>query len=484
MKNIFTLFICAFFLIGLEAEEEKTFGKGLPRDSSNLIPLESEYPEWVTPEFSSVDPRRMKQVVKDISNIALESKERTPYWGRLPGTPEDKKTMDYIAKKLSSLGFTLEKRDIVIPTEWRPSKWNASYSINGKSFNLKSSFPSGESIRLPKNKIKAEAIWVGLGAEADFIGRDVKGKAVVIYSMFVPGGRSHSASSRSKLFNANNRAAAKGAALIINIMGVPGNAQYNPSPYYYTNGTVIPSFDMPIITINQDEGFQLRDRMATEKVIIDFDLEIDILKNVKTSYLIARLEGASDEEIFLAGHTDGYFQGSMDNASGIAVGLEIAEYFSLKDKAGRPRSLTMFFLPDHHHGEFSRLEFDKTYNWENVAMVLTLEHTSQTQLHWYNNNLMTSNAVGSFRWHFNGSDEFKKIFKKRLKENGVSTYTHMDNKPKFTRNAPGFHIIDHVIYHTTLDTPELVPAEGLKRSTKAFLGIIEDVNKMNLEELR
>ena len=29
--------------------------------------------------------------------------------------PEDKKTMDYIAKKLSSLGFTLEKRDIVIP---------------------------------------------------------------------------------------------------------------------------------------------------------------------------------------------------------------------------------------------------------------------------------------------------------------------------------------------------------------------------------
>jgi hypothetical protein len=302
--------------------------------------------------------------------------------------------------------------------------------------------------------------------------------------MFVPGGRSHSASSRSKLFNANNRAAAKGAALIINIMGVPGNAQYNPSPYYYTNGTVIPSFDMPIITINQDEGFQLRDRMATEKVIIDFDLEIDILKNVKTSYLIARLEGASDEEIFLAGHTDGYFQGSMDNASGIAVGLEIAEYFSLKDKAGRPRSLTMFFLPDHHHGEFSRLEFDKTYNWENVAMVLTLEHTSQTQLHWYNNNLMTSNAVGSFRWHFNGSDEFKKIFKKRLKENGVSTYTHMDNKPKFTRNAPGFHIIDHVIYHTTLDTPELVPAEGLKRSTKAFLGIIEDVNKMNLEELR
>ena len=37
----------------------------------------------------------------------------------------------------------------------------------------------------------------GIGAEPDFIGRDVKGKAVIIYSTFVPGGRSHSASDRA-----------------------------------------------------------------------------------------------------------------------------------------------------------------------------------------------------------------------------------------------------------------------------------------------
>ena len=52
----------------------------------------------------------------------------------------------------------------------------------------------------------------------------------------------------------------------------------------------------------------------------------------------------------------------------------------------------------------------------------------------------------------------------------------MTDKPKLTDKAPGFHIIDHVIYHTTFDIPELVPAEGMKRATKAFLGIVDDVN--------
>ena len=76
--------------------------------------------------------------------------------------------------------------------------------------------------------ITAEAIWVGIGAGADFIGRDVKGKAVVIYSTFVPGGRSHSASDRAGLFNANARAVQLGAALVVNVMAVPGNGQFQP----------------------------------------------------------------------------------------------------------------------------------------------------------------------------------------------------------------------------------------------------------------
>ena len=128
--------------------------------------------------------------------------------------------------------------------------------------------------------------------------------------------------------------------------------------------------------------------------------------------------------------------------------------------------------------------WEKTYNWYNVALALTLEHNSQTQLYWYNDDLMTSNAIGAFRWNTLGSDRFVNIVTRTLRDYGVSTYKVMNPKPKLTRQAPGFHIIDHVIYHTTLDIPELVPAEGLVRSTRAFLSIIDQVNGMTLSELR
>lgn len=494
MKNI--LFLCVFSFISstIFADEESVFiksspeaegifGKGLPRDRS-LIPSESSYPDWKTEDFVSINPKRMKDVVIDLSNIALESRQRTPYWGRLPGTPEDKKTMQYIENKLLNLGFSIDKKKVFIKKEWRPSDWSMSYKFKGDSYEISSAFPTGENIKHLDSRIKTELVWVGLGSEADFIGKDIKGKAVVIYSFFVPGGRSHSASSRANLFFANKLASQKGAALIINIMGVPGNGVFAGGAFHNTSGKPASSFEAPIMTMSQDEGFLLRDRMLEEKIFIDFNLTIDVIENLETQYMFARLDGVSEEEIFIGAHTDGYFQGAMDNASGIAVGLEIAEYYSKKEKSQRPRAMTLFFYPDHHHGEYSVREVEDYYDWDNVATIITLEHPSQSQLYWFNNDLMVSNSIGSFRWNVNGSDQLKEIFHRRLIENGVSIYTHMTDKPKLTDKAPGFHIIDHVIYHTTFDIPELVPAEGMKRSAKAFLGIMEDVNKLKIEKIR
>lgn len=50
--------------------------------------------------------------------------------------------------------------------------------------------------------------------------------------------------------------------------------------------------------------------------------------------------------------------------------------------------------------------------------------------------------------------------------------------------APSFHIIDHVIYHTTLDTARLVPAWGMEAATRAYLKIIDGVKRLSLEQLR
>ena len=229
----------------------------------------------------------------------------------------------------------------------------------------------------------------------------------------------------------------------------------------------------------------MRDALGTGATVeMRLRLDIEIRENVSTANVFARLPGASDEEIVIAAHTDGFFQASMDNASGMASALEIARHYAAMPREDRPRTLLFVLFPDHHHGETGLRAWERTYNWANVAMALTLEHPSQTQLYWYNDDLMTSNTIGAFRWNAMGSPGFLDIVNGTLRAFGVATYTVMDGRPKLTSQAPGFHIIDHVIYHTTLDTPELVPAEGMERATRAFLSVIDQANEMTLSELR
>ena len=460
------------------------YGLGLPRDLEALAVADSEYPDWPLradqAAYSDVSGERMKQWVREISAISLRSRDDgNAYWGRLPGTAYDTMAMNLMTRELERLGLVAERVPFTIPSDWTPTSWQASYTANGAVIELSSAFPVGTTAATPPAGITAEAVWVGIGAEPDFLGRDIEGKAVVIYSTFVPGGRSHSASRRAKTFYANQRATEGGAAMIINVMAVPGDGQFNPL------GAPSADYGVPLITINQDEGFRLRDVLGSgARVEVSLQLDVEIRRDVQTAYVVARLPGASLEEIVLAAHTDGYFQGSMDNAAGLASMLEIAQHQAAVPRAQRPRTLVFFLFPDHHHGEIGLRAFEQSHDWTKVAIALTLEHPSQTQLYWYNQDLMTSNAIGAFRWNALGSPLFVNLVTDTLRDHGVSIYTEMNPKPKLTRQAPGFHIIDHVIYHTTLDIPELVPAEGLERSTRAFLAIIDKVNKLGLEELR
>ena len=86
-------------------------------------------------------------------------------------------------------------------------------------------------------------------------------------------------------------------------------------------------------------------------------------------------------------------------------------------------------------------------------------------------------------WNALGSAAFEKMVFETLREFGVSVYAQEDG-PKNGSYAPSFHIIEHVIYHTSLDIPELVPASGLERTTRAFAAALDRANAMTLPQLR
>jgi hypothetical protein len=461
----------------LGPQVENTYGEGLPRDRKLLVFADDQYPFWpLTPEqshYATIDGSRLKRQVIDLSQVAVRYRDAGhKWWGRLPGTSADREGMSYMTRAFEGLGLTVEHFPYVMPTDWRPTDWAASYAAaDGSRIQLTTAFPVALTKATGPEAITAEAVWVGIGAGVDFIGRDVRGKAVVIYSVFVPGGRSHSASDRAGLFDANTRAVELGAAMVVNVMGVPGNGQFQPEGGL----SQIPQF-----TLSMDEGFALRDRLDQgESVELTFRLEVPALVDVATEYTIATLPGMSDEEIVVMTHTDGYFQAAMDNAAGMASALEIARFYAQRPLEDRPRTMKFIQFPDHHHGEVASgrdgVGINDSYPWDKVTLKLTMEHPSQTLLYMYNDGITATNALGS--------PEFEQMVFDTFREFGVSVYAHEDG-PKNGNYAPSFHIIDHVIYHTSLDVPELVPASGLERTTRAFAAAVDRVNGMTMQELR
>ena len=464
---------------------ERTYGQGLPRDRDLLVFDDDQYPVWpLTPaqgRYAAIDGARMKRHVVELGRIALRYRDAGHrWWGRLPGTSADRESMAYMTAEFERLGLTVEHFPYVLPTDWRPTDWSASYTASdGAMIQLTTAFPVARTRLTGQGGLTAEAVWVGVGSGADFLGRDVAGKAVVIYSVFVPGGRSHSASSRAGLFDANTRAVELGAAMVVNVMGVPGNGQFQPEGGLR---------QVPQFTLSMDEGFALRDRLGRgERIELTFRLEVEEPRDIPTEYTIATLPGMSDEEIVVMSHTDGYFQAATDNAAGMASALELARFYAARLRADRPRTMRFIQFPDHHHGEVARgrdgVGINDAYPWDQVAVKLTMEHPSQTLLYMYNDALTPTNAVGAFRWNALGSPRFEQMIFDTLREFGVSVYA-LENGPKNGNYAPSFHIIDHVIYHTSLDTPDLVPASGLERSTRAFAAALDRANDMTMTELR
>src|SRR5258707_2715863 len=424
--------------------------------------------------YADVDALKIKAVMDEITAISRRSRDDgNQYWGRIPGTPYDRMTQDWVIGQFKKLGLAdVRRQEIAMKPLWYPTAWSAEFTAEGRTTALKSVFPITESPGTKGAGITAPGVPVGLGTAADFQGRDVKGKAVMIYSLPTPGGRDHSADWSGAVWRANDA----GAAIILVEMGFPGNAQSEPE------GAV--GAAAPTVTITPDEANLIRDQLDQGRsVSFRLRLATEERRGLKTGNIWGVLPGASEEQILVMAHTDAFFEGAMDNASGLAMMLDIARHYAGVPQARRPRILVFLTTPDHHHGSEGIHWVRDNYDWSKVALIVNAEHPSQTLLYNLDAGVMTANEVSARRWYVGGSDALRTLVRRTFREFGVATYRKSELSPggelsQIYMKAPSFHIIDHVIYHTTLDTADLVPAWGIEAAARAFLKIIDNVNAM------
>ena len=451
---------------------------------------DDEYLRWPLPAseqaYAGLSGRRIKGYIQEITAISRKSRDDgQQYWGRITGTPYDRMTTDWIAAQFRRVG--LEQVRIQefndLPPQWFPTSWEVVATGAGKSLPLKTAFPIYHSAGIDTSDL--EPVWAGLGLPADFIGRDVKGKAAIVYGIPTPGGRSDSALTNGSI----KRAEDAGAAALFIILGIPGNVTNQP-----TGGNADPA-RMPVMMLGHEDGTVVREMIEKrQSPKLRVRLTVEMRSGLKTASVWGVLPGVTDENIAVMAHTDSFFEGAMDNASGIGTMIELAEHYARLPKSARRRTMTFFTSSAHHSpsGENAGLRWihnNMQAMFAKTALIVNCEHTSQVQTYLIGNSLVASNAVSARRWFVGGSDRLKAIVAKSFKTFGIAIYARPEARPGgelgvVYTDAPSFHIIDHTIYHTDLDTPALVPEAGLEAAVRAFAKIIDEVNKVDLAGLR
>ena len=125
-----------------------------------------------------------------------------------------------MAAKFKEIGLSdVRTQSLDLLPKWFPQSWEVSVTSGSKTLRLETARPFYRSSGTPAEGLDLEAVYVGLGSEADFAPHEVRGKAVFSFSML-----------GVKSEDALRRADAKGAAVVFDVHMLPGNMRYQAYP--------------------------------------------------------------------------------------------------------------------------------------------------------------------------------------------------------------------------------------------------------------
>jgi hypothetical protein len=462
-----------------------------PESAPPFYELEEAYLRWpLRPEdqaYAAIDGKHLKEHVRALTAISRRYRDAGhQHWGRIMGTEADAENAQWLADKFRKAGLSdVRNQSIDLPPMWLPASWEVHASGGGKTVPLVSAEPSSRVVT-PPGGAEYEAVYVGLGTAADFAGRDIRGKAVFIHAVPMPGVWVNSTTTNG----AAARAEAGGAAAIFTVVALPGNVRTQ------RGGGAL---KVPAFSLGLDDGNAVRELIesapAGQGPRIRVRFEGTQVSGRKTANVWGTLPGVSDEKIIIVAHRDGYFDSANDNATGVATMLGLAEYFAKIPADKRRRTIQFVGTPGHHGGVgapgISWMAANKDTFFAKTALLINCEHTARvdTTLFGYGPRIRTANQAGAFMWYVGGGPALAPIVVKAFDRFGVATYADPDARPPgeiggIFEFAPSLQIIDAgMYYHTDRETDETVPPTGLESVTRAFARIIDEVNKVELRDL-
>ena len=467
---------------------------GAQSEPRAVAPIEDTYFPMPVPAadqaYSAIDGKRLHAYVVEQSGISRRYRDQghPQFWGRIIGTSSDTESAQWLLDKFKQLGLTETRiQPVDLAPQWMPQSWEVTATGGtGKTLHLEGSAqPAYGTPGTSAEGLDVDVVYVGLGSEADFAGRDVRGKAALVVSMPKPGPGAGQT-------GALKRAEEHGAVAIFDVLGLPGNLRYQTYPV----NTNVPTF-----ALGMEDGQALRDLIAASsgKARLKVRLDVKTVPNLKTALVWGTLPGATDETVYVIAHRDGWFDASSDNASGVAAMLGLAEYFAKVPKAQRRRTMVFVGTDGHHNtgigGGAGRewLVAHRDEFFTKTALMVNCEHPSNLQSYLINNNIQHGNMPTAHQWYAGGPSrpKLQSIAVSAFREFGLTTWMQPSPQPpggdlgRFYWFLPGVATSDNSFlhFHTTADTPETVPWSGLQAAARSYAKIIDQVNTLDLKDL-
>ena len=433
-------------------------------------------------QYAAIDGAKLKGYVEELAAISRRYRDNghPQYWGRIIGSSADAENAQWMIQKFRALGMTdVREQTIDLTPQWFPQSWSVSVSAGGKTLAIETAQPTYGAVATPAGGMDLEAVYVGLGSEADIaLARDVRGKAVFVYSTDLTSRHVGVAD------EAVRRLGEKGAAVIFITQGIPGNLRTQ----FYSVQSKIPTF-----TLGQRDGLAIRDLIGANAAgpapRVRVRLDVQMVPNLKSATVWGTLPGTTDETVFVVAHRDGWFEGANDNASGVATAIGLAEYFAKMTPAQRRRNITFLGTTGHHNsGPNSGAWFaEHPEVFAKAALIMNCEHIGAVQTGHYS--LRNGNAPALSTWHAAGS-KVATITMNALDAFGVPTYPQGSARPageigRYFQFAPSVQVMSSgFVWHSDGETPDTISTTGLEAVTRAYAKIIADVNAVDLVQLR
>ena len=329
-------------------------------------------------------------------------------WGhRKTGTPEGKKSAEYIASKMKEFGMNdvkIEKVPSICMTVN-----NCELSINNEKlecFYANGTKRGAETGRFTtdKNSQEEEFLFLGDGWEENFKDIDVKDKIIVCSIRFLKGssniskwfenvdsydpkGKLQNEKNTSDIYSPNNWAGNYYRAIKGGAKGFVGILEdYMDDPYWYCEDYTdlgkafgIKYMSIPAVWVSKSTGKTLKEKFNQNR-ILKGKLKMDSTYEYRDALNVsALLPGLSEDIIVVHSHHDAVFEGAVQDASGISEMLAIGKYFSSLSKEERKKTM-MFVATDTHYTDYQgHQQFIKARLVEGMKMVLdiAIEHIAK-----------------------------------------------------------------------------------------------------------